>query len=322
MRTYLVTGGAGFIGSHLCDALLSRGHHVLVLDDLSTGSRDNVAHLEGEPRFFLCVGSVIDRRQLDPLVARADAIFHLAAAVGVRLVVENPARTIETNVLGTAAVLESANAQRKPVLLTSTSEVYGKATKVPFVETDDLIFGNTGVGRWSYGCSKAIDEYLAMALARESGLRVVIARLFNTVGPRQTGKYGMVLPTFVRQALRNEPLTVHGDGSQRRCFCAVGDVVEALIELLEHPASAGQVINVGSEEEVSIGELAERVRALVGSSSSIVRVPYEAAWDDQFEDMQRRVPDLGRLRRLIGLSQGQTLDDIIRSVIAHERSRV
>ncbi len=319
MLTYLVTGGAGFIGSHLCDALLSRGHRVLVLDDLSTGSRDNVAHLQNESRFSLSVGSIMDRRQLDPLVEQADAVFHLAAAVGVRLVIENPARTIETNVVGTTAVLESANTHAKPVLLTSSSEVYGKASKVPFSESDDLIFGHTGVGRWSYGCSKAIDEYLAMALARESGLQVTIARLFNTVGPRQTGKYGMVLPTFVRQALKNEPLTIHGDGNQRRCFCAVGDVVETLIGLLDQPASAGQVINVGSEEEVSIGELAERVKQLAGSSSSIVRVPYEVAWDNQFEDMPRRVPDLSRLRQLIGFTPRRSLDDIIRSVIVHER---
>ena len=321
MRSYLVTGGAGFIGSHLCDALLARGHRVVALDDLSTGSRDNIAHLEAETRFNLHVGNVSDRERLDLLVVSADAVFHLAAAVGVRLVVENPARTIETNVLGTAAVLESASMHRKPVLLTSSSEVYGKATKVPFSESDDLVFGNTSIGRWSYGCSKAVDEYLALAFAREARLRVIIARLFNTVGPRQTGKYGMVLPTFVHQALRGEPLTVHGDGSQRRCFCAVGDVVEALIALLEHPASAGQVINVGSEEEVSIGELAERVRVLAGSSSPIVHVPYDEAWDDQFEDMQRRIPSLDRVRKLIGFSCRQTLDDMIRSVIAQERAR-
>jgi UDP-glucose 4-epimerase len=322
MPSYLVTGGAGFIGSHLCEALLARGHRVIALDDLSTGRRDNIAHLEANGRFLLTVGSIADRAQLDPLVAGTDAVFHLAAAVGVRLVVENPARTIETNVLGTAAVLESASTYTKPVLLTSSSEVYGKSAKVPFSENDDLVFGNTGIGRWSYGCSKAVGEYLALAFARETRLPVIIARLFNTVGPRQTGKYGMVLPTFVRQALKGEPLTVHGDGTQRRCFCAVADVVAALIALLENPASAGQVVNIGSEEEISIGELAERVRALAGSSSPIVQVPYDQAWDDQFEDMQRRVPNLDRVRALIGFSCHQTLDDMIRAVTTHERARL
>ena len=321
MATYLVTGGAGFIGSHLADRLLGAGHRVLALDDLSTGSEDNVAHLRTEPRFELTRGSIFERGLLASLVDHCDGIFHLAAAVGVRLVVESPTRTIETNVLGTAAVLEVAVAAHTPLLLASSSEVYGKRSDVPFREADDLVFGQPQIGRWSYGCSKAIDEYLALAYAREHALPVVVARLFNTVGPRQSDRYGMVLPTFVRQALRGQPITVHGDGQQRRCFAYVGDVVDALARLIEAAGHPGLVVNVGSDEEVTIAELAERVRDACDSASTITIIPYREAWDTGFEDMQRRVPDLERLRAAIGSVPSRTLDDIIAAVVAHERSR-
>jgi UDP-glucose 4-epimerase len=321
MTTCLVTGGAGFIGSHLCEALLAAGHHVVAFDDLSTGSRNNVAHLEASPRFRLLIGNVCDRAALVPLVEQADTIFHLAAAVGVRLVVESPVRTVETNVLGTANVLELACARRTPVLLASSSEVYGKSAKVPFSEDDDLLFGNTRVGRWSYGCSKALDEFLALAYARERQLPVTVVRLFNTTGPRQTGRYGMVLPRFVRQALEGEPITVYGDGSQRRCFVFVEDVVDVLVRLVASGAAVGNVVNVGSDEEITIADLAERVRGACDSASPIVLVPYRDAWDDQFEDMQRRVPDLTRVRALLGFAPRTRLNDIIARVVEHERRR-
>ena len=320
MGTFLVTGGAGFIGSHLCEALLEARHRVLVVDDLSTGSWANVAHLENHPRFELVVDTICNRGLLADLMRPVDGVFHLAAAVGVRLVVESPVRTVETNVLGTAAVLELASAAGKRVVLASSSEVYGKSSKVPFAEDDDLVFGSTRIGRWSYGCSKAVDEFLALAYARERQLKVTVARLFNTVGPRQTGRYGMVLPRFVRQALSSEPITVHGDGTQRRCFCYVGDVVRALIALMERKDAVGGLFNVGSDEEVSIAELAERVRQISGSSSTIVTIPYHEAWDEQFEDMPRRVPDLTRIRALTGFEPSVRLNEIISRVIDYERS--
>jgi UDP-glucose 4-epimerase len=319
MKTYLVTGGAGFIGSHLCDALLTAGHHVVALDDLSTGSRDNVAHLAGQQRFELIIDSVMSRDALAPLLARADAVFHLAAAVGVRLIVESPVRTIETNVKGTELVLELASVRSVPVLITSSSEVYGKGARVPFREDDDLVLGNTKTGRWSYACSKALDEFLALAYVREKHLPAIVVRLFNTAGPRQTGQYGMVLPTFVRQALAGRPITVYGDGTQRRCFGYVGDVVGALLQLIDRRDAIGGVFNIGSDEEVTIGELASRVKALTGSASEIVCIPYEQAWDEQFEDMQRRIPDLTRIRELIGFRPVTRLTEIITRVIEHEQ---
>jgi len=319
MKTYLITGGAGFIGSHLADKLLGHGHRVLVLDDLSTGRLTNVAHLDGHPRFECHVASVFDRSTLAALVDRCEAIFHLAAAVGVRLIVESPVRTIETNVRGTEAVLELAHVAGKTVLLASSSEVYGKGTQVPFSEDDDLVLGNTRTGRWSYACSKALDEFLALAYARERGLRTIVVRLFNTAGPRQTGRYGMVLPTFVRQALSGAPLTVFGDGEQRRCFCDVGDVVGALAALIEHPDAAAGVFNIGSDEEVTIDALARRVRTLAESQSDIVHIPYDQAWDEQFEDMLRRIPDLTRIRRLIDFAPTTSLDQIIHRVVDYER---
>jgi len=320
VKTYLVTGGAGFIGSHLVDALLARGHRVLVIDDLSTGRLQNIAHLKSHPHFEHSIDTVLNRELVTKLVARSDAIFHLAAAVGVRLVVESPVRTIEANVAGAEVILDVASRAQCPTLMTSSSEVYGKATKVPFTEADDLALGNTTSGRWAYGCSKALNEFLAFAYYREKQLPIVVVRLFNTAGPRQTDRYGMVLPSFARQALSGCPITVYGDGSQRRCFCYVGDVVTALIKLMDHQGAIGQVFNVGSDEEITIADLAERVRTATGSQSAIVRIPYEQAWDDQFEDMPRRVPDLSRVRTLIGFEPTTGLDEIIGRVIDYERS--
>ncbi len=310
-ETFLITGGAGFIGSHLAEALLAEGNRVLVIDDFSTGSIQNIAHLKGSPGFEYVVDTIMNRPVLAELVDRADFIFHLAAAVGVRLIVESPVRTIETNVRGTELVLELANKKKRPVLLASTSEVYGKASRVPFSEEDDLVLGPTTRGRWSYACSKALDEFLAIAYFREKKLPVVIVRLFNTVGPRQTGRYGMVLPTFVKQALSGRPITVFGDGTQSRCFGYVGDVVGALTTLITDERGHGEVFNVGSEEEISILDLARLVRSLLRSDSEIVFVPYDQAYDRGFEDMPRRVPDIRKIRELIGFDPKTSLADII-----------
>jgi UDP-glucose 4-epimerase len=320
MATYLITGGAGFIGSHLADRLLALGHRVIVLDDFSTGNPRNIAHLRGHAGFECHADTVLNRPLLAELIGRSDGVFHLAAAVGVRLVVEHPVRTIETNVEGTKRVLELAARSGTRVLIASSSEVYGKSPKVPLREDDELVLGNTSTGRWGYGCSKALGEYLALAYAREERLPVTVMRLFNACGPRQTARYGMVVPTFVRQALSSRPITVFGDGEQRRCFCYVGDIVEALAEVIEQPRAIGSVFNVGSNEEVTIGELAERVKSLADSRSEIVYVPYEEAWDDRFEDMLRRVPDLGRIRDLIGFEPRTTLDEIIARAIEYERT--
>jgi UDP-glucose 4-epimerase len=311
----LITGGAGFIGSHLADACVARGDSVCVLDDLSTGSTENLAGVSGHPRFRFVRGSVHDPHVVQSLVDQADVVFHLAAAVGVKLIVDSPVRTIETNVHGTEVVLAAASRERKRVLITSTSEVYGLSDQIPFREDGNLVLGATTKGRWSYACSKAIDEFLALAYCREKGLPVVIARLFNTVGPRQVGRYGMVVPTLVGQALDGVPLTVHGNGRQTRCFGYVGDVVEALLRLMEHPDTVGEVFNVGSNEEVSIRELAERVLALTGSSSAIEYVPYRQAYAAGFEDMPRRVPDTSKAARVIGFRIRTSLDDILREVI-------
>jgi UDP-glucose 4-epimerase len=311
----LITGGSGFIGSHLSDALIARGDSVVVLDDLSTGSVDNVRHLESHPRFRMIVGSVHDSDLVARLVDECDVIFHLAAAVGVKLIVESPVRTIETNVHGTEMILAAAARQRKRVLVASTSEVYGLSDHVPFREDGNLVMGATTKGRWSYACSKAIDEFLALAYFREKKLPTVIVRLFNTVGPRQTGRYGMVVPTLVGQALAGEPLTVYGNGKQTRCFGYVGDIVEALIKLIEHPATPGEVFNLGSKEEVSIAALAQRIVALTGSSSKIVYVPYSEAYEEGFEDMPRRVPDTAKAERVIGFRARMPLDGILRAVI-------
>jgi UDP-glucose 4-epimerase len=313
----LITGGAGFVGSHLAEALLARGDDVHVIDNLSTGSIENIEHLKDEPRFHYVIDSIMNEPLLAELVDRVDVVFHLAAAVGVRLIVESPVNTIETNVHGTERVLKHANKKRKKVLITSTSEVYGKAD-APFREDGDLVMGPTSKGRWSYACSKAIDEFLALAYHKEKRLPVVVARLFNTVGPRQTGRYGMVIPNFVKQALLGHPLTVYGDGTQTRCFSYVTDIVGQLIALALEERAVGEVWNIGNDrEEVTIRELAERVKQRSGSKSEIVLVPYDRAYEEGFEDMQRRVPDLSKLRALTGYEPQVSLDGILDRVIGY-----
>ena len=311
---YLITGGAGFIGSHLCDELLAHGHDVHVLDDLSTGSMDNIRHLRGRPDFDCTIDSAANARVVGELIEQADAVYHLAAAVGVALIVDSPVRTIETNVHCTEVVLSQASKKRTPVLITSTSEVYGKSDALPFREDGDLKLGPTNVGRWAYACSKAIDEFLAIAHWKERQLPTVVVRLFNTVGPRQTGRYGMVVPRFVRQALSGQPLTVYGEGVQRRCFCHVGDVVTALSQLMPHEPAYGEVINVGSQEEVSILELAERVIEITGSTSEVSLIPYDEAYEEGYEDMHRRIPDTTKVEGMIGWRAARSLDDVIAEV--------
>lgn len=317
----LITGGAGFIGSHLADFLLGRGDHVVAIDDLSTGGIDNIAHLKGNPRFSYHIDSVMNRPLLAELVDQCDVVFHLAAAVGVRLIVESPVRTITTNIAGTELVLQMAAKKHRTVLLASTSEVYGKRTDVPFREEDDLLMGPPSKRRWSYACSKAADEFLAMAYWEEHKVPAVIARLFNTVGPRQTGRYGMVIPRFVEQALTGAPITVYGDGQQSRCFAYVGDVVRILATLAERPAAVGEVINVGNDEEISMVALARQVKEQTQSASEIVLVPYDVAYARGFEDMQRRVPDLSKLDRVLGDRPRTNLHQILEAVILHERNR-
>ncbi len=316
----LITGGAGFLGSHLADHLLKQGDNVFAVDDLSTGSIDNIEHLKGHPRYRYQVESVMNRSLVAELVDRCDAVFHLAAAVGVRLIVESPVRAIETNIRGTEIVLEAAAKKKKRVLITSTSEVYGKSVKVPFCEDDDLVSGPPTKGRWSYACSKALDEFLGLAYWKERHLPVTIVRLFNTVGPRQTGRYGMVLPNFVRQALNNQPITVFGSGKQSRCFGYVGDVVWALSKLIRTETAVGEIFNIGNNEEVSIEELAQRVRRMTGSRSEIVYIPYDQAYEEGFEDMPRRVPSLEKIGRCIGYRPRTTLDQIIEMVVEFERN--
>jgi UDP-glucose 4-epimerase len=311
----LITGGSGFIGSHLADTYLERGDEVFAIDDLSTGSIENIQHLKTNQRFHYTIDSVHNQPVLAELVDRCDVIFHLAAAVGVKLIVESPVRTIETNVRGTEVVLNLANKKKKKVLIASTSEVYGLSTEVPFREDGNLVLGATTKGRWSYACSKAIDEFLAIAYWREKKLPTVVVRLFNTVGPRQTGQYGMVIPTFVKQALSGRPITVYGDGTQTRCFGYVGDVVKALVKLMDHPSAVGQVFNIGSNEEVTIKALAERVKYLTNSDSEIVYVPYDEAYEEGFEDMPRRVPDINKVSALVGFHPEMSLDGILKSVI-------
>lgn len=313
----LITGGSGFIGSHLADAYLDRGDEVYVIDDLSTGSIDNIAHLKSNGRFHYTIDSVQNMPVLAELVDRCDVVYHLAAAVGVKLIVESPVRTIETNVRGTEVVLAVANKKKKRVLVASTSEVYGLSTDVPFREDGNLVMGATSKGRWSYACSKAIDEFLALAYWREKKLPTTVVRLFNTVGPRQTGQYGMVIPTFVKQALSGRPITVYGSGEQTRCFGYVRDVVKAFVRLMDTTDSIGEVYNIGSTEEVSINDVAERVRTLTNSSSEIVHIPYSDAYEAGFEDMPRRVPDTTKIRDLIGFRPETTLDEILRQVIAY-----
>lgn len=319
---YLITGGAGFIGSHLADELIARGHRVHALDDLSTGSIANIRHLRENSSFEYTIDSAANTRVVAELVDEADVVFHLAAAVGVQLIVESPVRTIETNVHCTEVVLAQASKKRRPVFIASTSEVYGKSTALPFREDGDLVLGSTDKGRWSYACSKAVDEFLALAHYRERKLPTVVARLFNTVGPRQTGQYGMVVPTFVRQALADLPITVFGDGTQRRCFCHVHDVVRALRDLMETDDNYGEVFNIGATEEISIGELAVRVKGACESDSEIVRIPYDEAYESGFEDMARRIPDTSKLKQAIDWKERHDLDDILGDVIAHHHGSV
>ena len=311
----LITGGAGFIGSHLSDAYLQRGDEVFVIDDLSTGSIENIRHLKEHPRFHYTIESVHNQPITAELVDQCDVIFHLAAAVGVKLIVESPVRTIETNVRGTEIILSLANKKKKKVLIASTSEVYGLSAEVPFREDGNLVMGATTKGRWSYACSKAIDEFLAFAYWREKKLPTIIVRLFNTVGPRQTGRYGMVIPTFVKQALSGRPITVFGSGNQSRCFCHVEDVVGALVQLMDQEEAVGQVFNVGSSQEITIMELARKVKALTNSDSEIVSVPYDEAYEEGFEDMPRRVPDTSKVNALVGFRPEKSLDEILTSVI-------
>jgi UDP-glucose 4-epimerase len=313
----LITGGAGFIGSHLAEELLRRGEEVVVVDDLSTGSIRNIEHLKGNERFRYVIDTIMHRPVMAELVDAADVVFHLAASVGVRLIIESPVRTIETNIRGTEIVLELAAKKRKTVLLASTSEVYGKQNRVPFSEVEDLVLGPTHKGRWSYACSKAIDEFLALAYWKEKKLPVIVARLFNTVGPRQTGRYGMVIPTFVEQALAGRPITVFGDGQQSRCFGWVGDAVNALIALAHHPGAVGKVFNVGNDQEVRILDVARMAKELAASDSEIVLVPYDEAYEEGFEDMRRRVPELSKLRSAIGYAPTLDLRRILLEVIRH-----
>jgi UDP-glucose 4-epimerase len=317
----LITGGAGFVGSHLAEALLGRGDEVFVLDNLSTGSIDNIVHLKGHPRFHYTIDTVDNEPVLAELIDRSDVVVHLAAAVGVKLIVEQPVHTIETNVHGTEVVLKHANKKKKLVLIASTSEVYGKSADVPFREDADLVLGPTLKHRWAYACSKLIDEFLALAYWKERKLPVVVVRLFNTVGPRQTGQYGMVIPNFVRQALAGQPITVFGDGTQSRSFTYVGDVVRAMVALIDDPRAIGQVFNIGNPGEISIYDLAVRIKSLTGSSSEIVRIPYDQAYEAGFEDMPRRVPDISKVHDLVGYTPTVELDEILHRVIESFRQQ-
>jgi nucleoside-diphosphate-sugar epimerase len=313
----LITGGAGFVGSHLADELLARGHAVSVLDDLSTGAIDNIRHLRHHPRFEYSIGSCHERPLVAELVDSADVVYHLAAAVGVELIVESPVRTIETNIHAAEVVLNAASKKKKPVFVASTSEVYGKSADLPFREDGDLLMGPTFKGRWSYACSKAIDEFLALAYWKERGLPTVIGRMFNTVGPRQTGRYGMVVPNLVGQALSGQPLTVFGDGTQSRCFCHVSDVVRGLADLMERDDLYGEIFNIGTQAEITITDLAEKVREVVGSTSEITYIPYDEAYEPGFEDMHRRMPDISKIQQTIGWEPRRTLDQIVVDVRDH-----
>ena len=317
----LITGGAGFIGSHLAEAILARGDDVLIMDDLSTGSMENIRHLKPLPNFHYWIDMVMNRILLAELVDESDLVIHFAAAVGVRLIVESPVHTIETNVKGTELVLQAAQKKKKTVLVASTSEVYGKSTEIPFREDGDLVMGATSKGRWSYAASKALDEFLGLAYYREKKLPVIVTRFFNTIGPRQTGRYGMVVPNFVRQAMAGKPMTVFGDGKQSRCFCHVGDVVQALLKLVATPKAVGEVFNIGSTEEITIEGLAKLVKQRVKSDSEIRYIPYEQAYEEGFEDMLRRVPSIEKISKCIGWRATTPLDATIDSIAQYFEER-
>ncbi|MGH9718186.1 MAG: NAD-dependent epimerase/dehydratase family protein [Candidatus Acidiferrales bacterium] len=319
---HLITGGAGFIGSHLAEALLARGDEVFILDDLSTGSVENVRHLKNHPRFHYFFDSIMNKQLLAELVDESEVVFHLAAAVGVRLIVESPVRTLETNVYGTQLVLDAASKKKKLVFTASTSEVYGKSEKVPFREDADLVLGPTTKGRWSYAASKALDEFLTLSYWKERKQPVIVARFFNTVGPRQTGRYGMVLPNFVRQAIEGSPITVYGSGDQSRCFCDVRDTIHAVLRLISTDRSVGEVVNIGTDEEVSIDGLAAIVKQRTLSGSPITHTPYDQAYEPGFEDMHRRVPSLEKLQKLAGFRPSTPLTEIVDRVVAHCRNRL
>lgn len=321
-RHYLITGGSGFIGSHLCERLVHKGHYVVAIDDLSTGRIENIQHLRPLPNFQFVRENILNNQVLDRLTSEAEVIIHLAAVVGVKLIVEDPVHTIRTNIMGTEAVLTTANRYGCQVLIASTSEVYGKGTKVPFREEDDSLIGPTTHSRWSYATSKAVDEFLGLAYHHQFGLPVIIMRFFNTVGPRQTGQYGMVVPRFVRCALLNQPLEVYGDGAQSRCFADVLDVINAVEKLSEHPAAVGQVFNIGSTQEITILELAHRIIQLTNSKSEIKLVPYEEAYAPGFEDMRRRVPCIDKIHQLIGYQPRCSLDETLMRVINYEREKI
>ncbi len=318
----LITGGAGFVGSHLADKLIGEGHEITVIDDLSTGRYQNVEHLEDRKNFRLIIDTVLNEKLMEELIRETDRVFHMASAVGVRLIMEHPVKTIETIFRGTDVVLGFCSRYRKRVLIPSTSEVYGKGARVPFREEDDLLTGSTDKHRWAYACAKTLDEFLALAHWKETRLPVVVVRLFNTVGPRQTGQYGMVVPNFVKSAIRNEPLTVHGDGTQSRCFGHVLDIVEGLTKAIETPECFGQVINFGNDEEVSIKGLAEKAIEMTGSKSEIRFIPYTEAYGEGFEDMQRRVPSLDKAERLVGFKPTRTLEKIINDVAEQFREEL
>jgi UDP-glucose 4-epimerase len=318
----LMTGGAGFIGSHLSEALIEKGHEVLVLDDLSTGNIGNVKRLVGKKGYQLVVDSILNEQTLDTLMREVDMVYHLAAAVGVKLIVSQPVRTIETNIGGSEVVIKHANKWRKPLILASTSEIYGKNNKVPFKEDDDMVLGPTTKNRWSYACSKAIDEFLALAYYREKALPVICVRFFNTVGPRQIGQYGMVLPTFVQQALSGKPITIYGDGQQSRTFCSIFDVVRALTTIIDYPEAWGQVFNLGSQEEITILNLAKLVKEKTGSKSEIQFLTYDEAYETGFEDMKRRIPDISKIKQYIGFVPQYSVAQIVDQVVDFYRTEL